>query len=139
MGQAQAVRFHWCHPDGHRLRGHVAAAQRRWGIYNFIYFLSWSLVFYLGLTIFSVPYVAMGYEISEDFHERTNIMAVAQFIGQWAWVVAPGSGSSSTTLHGSRKERARSEGPVHLGGHSLHPFCLDSGHLHQEQIHPRSG
>lgn len=58
-------------------------------VYNFIYFLSWSLVFYLGLTIFSVPYVAMGYEISEDFHERTNIMAVAQFIGQWAWVVAP--------------------------------------------------
>ena len=57
--------------------------------YNFIYFLSWSLVFYLGLTIFSVPYVAMGYEISEDFHERTQIMAVAQFIGQWAWVVAP--------------------------------------------------
>ena len=58
-------------------------------VYNFIYFLSWSLVFYLGLTIFSVPYVAMGYEISDDFHERTNIMAVAQFIGQWAWVVAP--------------------------------------------------
>jgi len=58
-------------------------------VYNFIYFLSWSLVFYLGLTIFSVPYVAMGYEISEDFHERTEIMAVAQFIGQWAWVVAP--------------------------------------------------
>jgi GPH family glycoside/pentoside/hexuronide:cation symporter len=49
----------------------------------------WSLVFYLGLTIFSVPYVAMGYEMSDDFHERTNIMAIAQFIGQWAWVIAP--------------------------------------------------
>jgi GPH family glycoside/pentoside/hexuronide:cation symporter len=47
------------------------------------------LVFYLGLTIFSVPYVAMGYEMSDDFHERTNIMAIAQFIGQWAWVIAP--------------------------------------------------
>jgi GPH family glycoside/pentoside/hexuronide:cation symporter len=58
-------------------------------LYNFIYFLGWSLVFYLGLTIFSVPYVAMGYEISEDFHERTQIMAIAQFIGQWAWVIAP--------------------------------------------------
>ncbi|MGA0435610.1 MAG: MFS transporter [Flavobacteriales bacterium] len=57
--------------------------------YNFIYFLAWSLVFYLGLTIFSVPYVAMGYEISDDFHERTQIMAIAQFIGQWAWVIAP--------------------------------------------------
>jgi GPH family glycoside/pentoside/hexuronide:cation symporter len=57
--------------------------------YNFTYVLLWSFVFYLGLTIFSVPYVAMGYEMSNDFHERTNIMAVAQWIGQWAWVVAP--------------------------------------------------
>jgi GPH family glycoside/pentoside/hexuronide:cation symporter len=57
--------------------------------YNFMYFLLWSFVFYSGLTIFSVPYVAMGYEMSDDFHERTNIMAVAQWIGQWAWVIAP--------------------------------------------------
>jgi len=57
--------------------------------YNFWYFFLWSIVFYLGLTIFSVPYVAMGYEMSDDFHERTNIMAVAQWIGQWAWVIAP--------------------------------------------------
>jgi GPH family glycoside/pentoside/hexuronide:cation symporter len=57
--------------------------------YNFTYFLLWSLVFYLGLTIFSVPYVAMGYEMSDDFHERTDIMAIAQWIGQWAWVIAP--------------------------------------------------
>jgi len=57
--------------------------------YNFAYFLFWSIVFYLGLTIFSVPYVAMGYEMSDDFHERTDIMAIAQWIGQWAWVIAP--------------------------------------------------
>jgi GPH family glycoside/pentoside/hexuronide:cation symporter len=41
------------------------------------------------LTIFSVPYVAIGYEMSDDFHERTQIMAIAQWIGQWAWVIAP--------------------------------------------------
>ena len=57
--------------------------------YNFWYFFLWSLVFYFGLTLFSVPYVAMGYEMSDDFHERTNIMAIAQWIGQWAWVIAP--------------------------------------------------
>lgn len=57
--------------------------------YNFMYFMLWSFGFYLGLTIFSVPYVAMGYEMSDDFHERTSIMAVAQWIGQWAWVIAP--------------------------------------------------
>jgi GPH family glycoside/pentoside/hexuronide:cation symporter len=57
--------------------------------YNFIFFLIWSFIFYLGLTLFSVPYVAMGYEMSDDFHERTSIMAIAQWIGQWAWVIAP--------------------------------------------------
>jgi glycoside/pentoside/hexuronide:cation symporter, GPH family len=57
--------------------------------YNFGYFLFWSLLFFTGLTVFSIPYVAMGYEMSDDFHERTSIMAVAQWIGQWAWVIAP--------------------------------------------------
>ncbi len=57
--------------------------------YNFTYFLLTSLVFYLGLTIFSTPFVAMGYEMSGDFHERTRLMAVAQWIGQWAWVIVP--------------------------------------------------
>ena len=57
--------------------------------YNFWYFFIWSIIFYLGLTFFSVPYVAMGYEMSDDFHERTNIMAIAQWIGQWAWIIAP--------------------------------------------------
>ena len=57
--------------------------------YNFTYFLLWSFSAYIGLTIFSVPYVAMGYEMSKDFHERTSIMAIAQWIGQWAWVIAP--------------------------------------------------
>jgi GPH family glycoside/pentoside/hexuronide:cation symporter len=31
----------------------------------------------------------MGYEMSSDYHERTRLMAVAQWIGQWAWVIAP--------------------------------------------------
>jgi GPH family glycoside/pentoside/hexuronide:cation symporter len=58
-------------------------------MYNFWYFLGWSVVFFLGMTIFSVPYVAMGYEMSDDYHERTRLMAVAQWIGQLAWVIAP--------------------------------------------------
>jgi len=57
--------------------------------FNFIFFLLMSFIFYFGLSVFSVPYVAMGYEMSDDFHERTNIMAISQWIGQWAWVIAP--------------------------------------------------
>ena len=59
-------------------------------MYNFYYFLTWCSIFWIGMTIFSVPYVAMGYEMSSDFHERTRLMAIAQWIGQWAWVIAPG-------------------------------------------------
>ncbi len=58
-------------------------------MYNFIFFLTFSLIFHIGLSIFSVPYVAMGYEMSDDFHERTSIMAISQWIGQFAWVIAP--------------------------------------------------
>lgn len=57
--------------------------------YNFTYFLIGSLFFYVGLTVFATPYIAMGYEMSNDFHERTRLMAVAQWIGQWAWVIVP--------------------------------------------------
>lgn len=57
--------------------------------YNFTYFLVLSLLFYLGYTIFATPLVALGYEMSPDFHERTSIMAVSQWIGQLAWVIAP--------------------------------------------------
>jgi len=58
-------------------------------VYNFFYFLTLSLIFYFGMTLFSTPYVAMGYEMSSDYHERTRLMAVAQWIGQWAWVIVP--------------------------------------------------
>jgi glycoside/pentoside/hexuronide:cation symporter, GPH family len=58
-------------------------------MYNFTYFLVLALVFYLGLTIFATPYVAMGYEMCSDYHERTRFMGVAQWIGQWAWVIVP--------------------------------------------------
>jgi GPH family glycoside/pentoside/hexuronide:cation symporter len=58
-------------------------------LYNFTYFLLVSIVFYVGLTVFATPYVAMGYETSNDYHERTRLMAVAQWIGQWAWVIVP--------------------------------------------------
>ena len=58
-------------------------------LYNFFYFLFFSFLFYLGMTLFSTPYIAMGYEMSGDYHERTQLMAVAQWIGQWAWVIVP--------------------------------------------------
>ena len=45
----------------------------------FIIFLTLSLLFYTSYTVFTVPLLALGYEMSADIHERTNIMNVRVF------------------------------------------------------------
>jgi GPH family glycoside/pentoside/hexuronide:cation symporter len=57
--------------------------------YNFFFFLSLSLVFYIGYTIFATPLIGLGYEMSPDYNERTRLMAVSQWMGQIAWMIAP--------------------------------------------------
>ena len=57
--------------------------------FYFVYFLVGSLLFYLGYTIFATPWVALGYELTPDYHERTRLMGVQNFIGQLAYVVTP--------------------------------------------------
>ncbi len=31
----------------------------------------------------------LGYEMSDNFHERTRLMAISQWIGQLAWMIVP--------------------------------------------------
>ena len=57
--------------------------------YNFFYFLILSMVFYVGYTIFAAPLIGLGYEMSPDYNERTRLMAVSQWMGQIAWMIAP--------------------------------------------------
>ena len=57
--------------------------------YYFWFFLIGSLVFYLGYTIFATPWVALGYELTPDYHERTRLMAVQNFMGQLAYLLSP--------------------------------------------------
>lgn len=58
-------------------------------LFNFFYFLTVSIFFYLGYTIFATPLIGLGYEMTSDYNERTRLMAVSQFMGQIAWMVAP--------------------------------------------------
>lgn len=58
-------------------------------MYNFIYFLTLSIIFYVGYTIFATPLIGLGYEMTPDYNERTRLMAVSQFMGQIAWMIAP--------------------------------------------------
>jgi len=57
--------------------------------FYFWYFLTGSLIFYLAYTVFATPWVALGYELTPDYHERTRLMGVQNFIGQLAYVIAP--------------------------------------------------
>src|SRR5210317_507503 len=58
-------------------------------MYNFWYFLIFSLVYLVGNTIFSTPLIAMGYEMTSDYNERTRLMAFSMTVGQIAWMIVP--------------------------------------------------
>ncbi len=57
--------------------------------FYFWFFLAGSLVFYLAYTVFATPWVALGYELTPDYHERTRLMGVQNFFSQLAYVISP--------------------------------------------------
>ena len=57
--------------------------------FYFWYFLGGSLIFYLAYTVFATPWVALGYELTPDYHERTRLMGVQNFIGNIAYMISP--------------------------------------------------
>jgi GPH family glycoside/pentoside/hexuronide:cation symporter len=57
--------------------------------YYFWFFLIGSLAFYLAYTVYATPWVALGFELTPDYHERTRVMAVQNFMGQLAYLISP--------------------------------------------------
>ena len=55
----------------------------------FYYFLVGSIIFFIGYTIFATPWVALGYELTPDYHERTRLMGVQNFVSNIPFVIAP--------------------------------------------------
>ncbi len=74
----------------------------------FWYFMAMSILFFLAYTVFATPFVAFGYEMTPDYHERTRLHAFANTVGQLAWLGVPWFYAimSSTlfrdTVHGAR-------------------------------------
>ena len=56
--------------------------------FYFWFFLAGSLLFFLAYTIFATPWVALGYELTPDYHERTRLMGTQFFIGSFAYIVS---------------------------------------------------
>lgn len=50
--------------------------------FYFVYFLTLSLIFFVAYTVYATPWVALGYELTPDYHERTRLMGVQNFLGQ---------------------------------------------------------
>lgn len=67
----------WCLPKG-------------WSEYAyFSWFLGMSLLFYTALTVFMVPWGAMGLEMTRDYHERTRVQAVSNLFANIGAIIMP--------------------------------------------------
>ena len=57
--------------------------------YYFWAFLAALVLYFLTYTMYATPFVAFGYEMTPDYHERTRLHAFANAAGQLAWLGAP--------------------------------------------------
>lgn len=57
--------------------------------FYFWVFLSATVVFFLTYTLYATPFVAFGYEMTADYHERTSLHTFANAAGQLVWLGVP--------------------------------------------------
>ena len=57
--------------------------------FYFWVFLGASIVFFLAYTLYAAPFVAFGYEMTADYHERTRLHMFANTVGQLVWLGGP--------------------------------------------------
>lgn len=76
--------------------------------FYFWFFLVASVIYFLTYTVYATPFVAFGYEMTPDYHERTRLHAFANTAGQLAWLGVPwfyaimASELFENTTHGAR-------------------------------------
>ncbi len=58
-------------------------------MFYFWYFLIFQILFFIAFTCFSIPWIALGYEMTPDYHERTRLQGASNFVSQLPWLVAP--------------------------------------------------
>jgi GPH family glycoside/pentoside/hexuronide:cation symporter len=57
--------------------------------FYFWVFLGASILFFLTYTLYATPFVAFGYEMTADYHERTRLHTFANAAGQLVWLGVP--------------------------------------------------
>lgn len=74
----------------------------------FWYFMTMSILFFLAYTVYATPFVAFGYEMTPDYHERTRLHTFANTVGQIPWLgvawfyAIMASSLFRDTVHGAR-------------------------------------
>lgn len=58
-------------------------------MFYFWWVLGIQCLFVLAFTCYSIPWLALGYEMTPDYHERTRLQAYASFFAQPVWMIAP--------------------------------------------------
>jgi GPH family glycoside/pentoside/hexuronide:cation symporter len=57
--------------------------------FYFWYVLGIQMLFVIAFACYSIPWIALGYEMTPDYHERTRLQAFASFFAQPVWMIAP--------------------------------------------------
>ncbi len=57
--------------------------------FTFVWFMLFSIFFYMAYTMMATPWVALGYELTPDYHERTRLMGTQYFAGSTVYLVTP--------------------------------------------------
>jgi len=57
--------------------------------FYFWYVLAIQCLFVIAFACYSIPWIALGYEMTPDYHERTRLQAFSNFLAQPVWMIAP--------------------------------------------------
>ena len=57
--------------------------------FNGWYFLILQVIFFGAFTCFSIPWLALGYELTPDYHERTVLQGWSRVMAQIPWLISP--------------------------------------------------
>ncbi len=58
-------------------------------MYNFWYFLVIQCLFVITFAFYAIPWIALGFEMTPDYHERTRLQGIGNSIAQIAWLLSP--------------------------------------------------
>ncbi|NLE64880.1 MAG: MFS transporter, partial [Elusimicrobia bacterium] len=57
--------------------------------FNAWYFLILQIIFFGAFTCYSIPWIALGYEMTPDYHERTSLQSWSRVFAQVPWLLSP--------------------------------------------------